>query len=267
MVISSLLGCFLAAIGIYIGIRQFLYRPSGRFSPYRGFLLWHHVPGLIFGLFALTWVLSGFVSMNPWGLFEGGRAGAETEALRGAPLSWDEVQDDLQQISLRPELTGMVSLRSVTLNGKPVFVASHPDGRRVRIDAEGSPTPLTAQDIAFEASVLAGSSQSAVELLSDADKYYFSHHSEPAAFPVYRVQVRDKGGTRYYLDPTTGEIMKKTDSASRGYRWMYAALHRLDFGSAIRSRPVWDLAMLLLLTGVSLVCSTGLYGAIRSVSK
>jgi hypothetical protein len=69
------------------------------------------------------------------------------------------------------------------------------------------------------------------------------------------------------LDPVSGEIVTKIDRGARGYRWMYEAPHRLDFSEAIRNRPTWDILMLFLLSGASLVCVTGLYGAIRRVSR
>ncbi len=72
---TSVAGCFLTVFGAYIGVRQFLRRPVGRWSAYRGVLYWHHLPGLIFGLFALTWVGSGLISMNPWGFLDSHRLG------------------------------------------------------------------------------------------------------------------------------------------------------------------------------------------------
>ena len=70
---TSLLGCFLAGVGLYLGVRQIAAQPAGRWSPYVGFNLWHHIAGLAFGIFALTWVLSGLLSMNPWGWLAGRR--------------------------------------------------------------------------------------------------------------------------------------------------------------------------------------------------
>ena len=83
MIYASLLGCFLTGVGIYLGVYQLAVQPKGRWSPYRGFNLWHHIAGLIFGIFALTWVLSGLLSMNPWGWLEGSGAQAESAQLRG----------------------------------------------------------------------------------------------------------------------------------------------------------------------------------------
>ncbi len=87
LIVTSLLGCFLAGIGIYLGVRQFAARPAGRWSPYVGFNLWHHIAGLTFGVFALTWVLSGLLSMNPWGWLQGAGTQPESAAIEGAPRS------------------------------------------------------------------------------------------------------------------------------------------------------------------------------------
>jgi uncharacterized iron-regulated membrane protein len=84
----SLVGCFLAGTGLYIGVRQWIRRPAGDWSPYRGFNLWHHTSGLVFGLFALTWILSGLLSMNPWGLLEGAGAGRERASLNQSEIAW-----------------------------------------------------------------------------------------------------------------------------------------------------------------------------------
>jgi uncharacterized iron-regulated membrane protein len=80
-----------------------------------------------------------------------------------------------------------------------------------------------------------------------------------------RLLLSDSDATRYYFDAVSGEIVMKIDRATRGYRWMHQALHRLDFPEAIRRRPAWDVLMLILLSGTTVVCATGLYAAIRRV--
>ena len=65
---TSVVGVFLTATGLYVGIARFRRTRDGRWSPYRGWRYWHHIAGLLFGLFTLTWVTSGLLTMNPWGL-------------------------------------------------------------------------------------------------------------------------------------------------------------------------------------------------------
>ncbi len=52
---SSVIGVFLTATGIYLGIKELRRRDGKMSSPHRGIMYWHHVPGLIFGVLVLTW--------------------------------------------------------------------------------------------------------------------------------------------------------------------------------------------------------------------
>src|SRR5262249_41067139 len=80
---SSLVGGFLTVIGLFLGIAQLRRYPSGRISPYRGWFYWHHIIGLVFGVLTLTWVLSGTLSMSPWGFLEPGGGRGEAARLFG----------------------------------------------------------------------------------------------------------------------------------------------------------------------------------------
>jgi hypothetical protein len=267
IVITSTLGCFLTGLGIVIGVQRLRRRPSNRITPYRGFMMWHHITGVIFGGFALTWVLSGLLSMNPWSLLENDGPYADFERIRGTAPTWREVQSALSNLAVAAALEGMVSLQAANLDGRPFFVAAFADGRRIRVDADGRPAPMNQEDLALESRLIAAGSNSAPQLLGSPDNFYFAHHGQPVAFPVYRLLLKDTEATRYYFDSVSGEIVMKIDSATRGYRWMHEALHRLDFSESLRCRPTWDILMLILLSGTTLVCATGLYAAIRRVSR
>ena len=56
-------------IGLVLGVTQF--RKSTPFSVsksirYQGWMRWHYISGVLFGVFALTWVFSGLLSMEPF---------------------------------------------------------------------------------------------------------------------------------------------------------------------------------------------------------
>ncbi|MDT8398838.1 MAG: hypothetical protein RQ899_09510 [Pseudomonadales bacterium] len=66
---SAGIGCVLAVLGLMLGVTQFRrIRPFSlwRSLPYRGGMRWHYLLGLIFGVFTLTWVFSGLLSMEPF---------------------------------------------------------------------------------------------------------------------------------------------------------------------------------------------------------
>lgn len=260
VIATSLLGCFLAITGLYIGVRQLLLRPVGRWSPYLGFKLWHHLAGLAFGVLTLSWVLSGLLSMNPWGLLEGGGGERERSQLRGGhDISGAEIKAALQSFAaVHP--SGLVSVKSAPLNDQMYFIASTATGDRRRLNADADPAPLGAADLAYVARVLGGGGAPlAPWLMRQEDAYYFGHHRDLAALPVYRMIIADGSATRYYIDPISGELLAKFDRGALGYRWLHQGLHRMDFAAVMRGRPQWDILMLLLMSGVTMVCVTGTY--------
>jgi hypothetical protein len=251
---TSLLGCFLAGIGIYLGVSQLQCAPPERWSPYRGFLFWHHLPGLVFGLFVLTWVASGLISMNPWGFLDGD--GAQTGDVRGSPPSGADVAVAAPALASAADA---VSISLAPFDGELTFIATAKDGTRRRLDRSGQVVPPP--DIARAAARLGGGP---TELLTTGDSYYFEGRSRSALLPVYRVVT---GNARYYLDPLSGEVLSTSDSDDRWYRWLHEGLHRLDFTPELRSGAFRTLVMLPLMLGVTLVCGTGAWLGVRRVGR
>jgi PepSY-associated TM region len=267
VIYASLLGCFLAGLGIYIGVRQMIGQRPARWSPYRGFKLWHHLVGLVFGIFALTWVASGLLSMNPWGWLEGASAQSERTHLRGPDPSGTQLNDALRAIVSAPP-SAAVSVTLAPLNGQLYFVTNTAGGERRRFDARAMPLPLTHADLSFIAATLSSTGAPiAPWLLRQEDPYYFAHHREAAPLPVYRITLRDRSDTRYYVDPVSGMLIAKIDRAAQGFRWWHEGLHRMDFTAALRGRPQWDALMLLLMSGVTLLCGTGTYLGYRRLIR
>ncbi len=263
VIYASLLGCFLVGIGIYLGVRRMAAQPAGRWSPYVGFNLWHHVAGLVFGLFTLTWVLSGLLSMNPWGWLEGAGAQAENSRIQGAPgVPVARLAAALQSLADAHLLA--VALEAVPLNGRLYFVGSSAGGEHRRLAADGAPAPLGPSELDFLSDALPGAA-APPELMTQEDNFYFSHHQERVTLPVYRTVL--KSGTRYYLDAVSGTLVAKFDAQARGYRWLHQGLHRLDFAATLRVRPRWDAFMLLLMAGVTAVCMTGAILGYRRVTR
>lgn len=263
VIYTSLIGCFLTVIGIYLGIYQLAVQPPGRWSPYRGFNLWHHMAGLCFGVLALTWVLSGLLSMNPWGWLAGSDAQSEIAKLRGAPPA-GHMAAALQ--ALAATHADALSIKSTPFNGGLYFTASSAGGERRRLDAAGAAAPLDEADLKFLASTLGRSEASVPQLIEAGDDFYFSHHRDRVALPVYRL-IRRGLDTRYYIDPVSGMLLAKIDRNAQAYRWLHQGLHRLDFTPALRSRPQWDALMLVLMSGVTLLCATGAYLGLRRLLR
>jgi hypothetical protein len=254
---TSLLGCFLAATGLYLGMHRFLRSPQGRWSPYRGLLLWHHIPGFIAGVFALTWVASGLVSMNPWGFLD-----SEAQGPTPLRLSGLQVKQAVAALARRPLSQDLVSIDSAPLNGSLYLIATDATGRRTRLDDRGASSPLQAPEVEQWVRTLTGASVTP-ELLNHEDAYYFTHHQDIVELPVYRAVATNADRTRYYIDAVSGAIVNVVDGNSRWYRWLHEGLHRMDFTPTLRARPLWDVIMLVLMSAVTTICSTGAILGIR----
>jgi hypothetical protein len=219
-------------------------------------MLWHHLPGLVFGLFALTWVASGLISMNPWGFLDSGSA--DTGRLVGTLPSGTDVVAAMSALAAAKPADA-ISISLAPFDGAPAFIATAKDGTRRRLDASGQALPPP--DMARAAALLGGGSP---ELLDKGDAYYFDKSSRAAPLPVYRIIA---GDIRYYLDPLSGEVMMAADADSRWYRWLHEGLHRLDFTPALRGGTFRTLVMLPLMLGVTLVCGTGAWLGIRWLTR
>src|SRR5690606_16390221 len=105
-----------------------------------------------------------------------------------------------------------------------------------------------------------------LDLISTGDNYYCDRH-EKVTLPAWRVISGGAGKTRYYLDAQSGALLSRIDTERRWYRWLFYGLHRGDFTATIRSRPVWDIMMWLLLLGVTLTCITGFSMGVRRLAR
>ncbi|MGH1470542.1 MAG: PepSY domain-containing protein [Cellvibrionaceae bacterium] len=274
VIIISGLGVFLTVFGIVIGLQRFRKLSSGRRSPYRTVGLWHHYFGLVFGIFVLTWVFSGFISMNPGRLFDLSGGFKEREKLQGIPLSIDDVKKFVDQLPTK------MGSKIITKKIKRI------EGYALRsqfyillIDSEGQHERYNGNT--FEEQKITSDEKEAIihsvrehddvlsqSLLTTADAYYYNDHDHgQRKFPVYKVVLNNPDTTHFYINAVSGEIAGFYSQQQRWFRWIFSGLHQLDFNSTIRSRPFWDILVWLLLIGVTVVSVTGTYMGLKRLLK
>ena len=158
-----------------------------------------------------------------------------------------------------------VSLTTAPLAGKLFWLATASDGMVTRFDASGNAAPLPESELAQAAARIVGANGiSAQGILNEEDAYYFSHHDR-VTLPVYRIIANDAENTRYYLDPTSGALLRRADANARWHRWLFAGLHRLDLAAWLRARPAWDIIVITLMLGGLAASATGVYLAVRRI--
>lgn len=222
-----------AVSGLVLGIwRLRLRRPyASGVTPYRGVGRWHHLFGVLGGLTLLTFVASGWLSMNPNRWFTGS---APTPALAAALAGEPPLpgRDALSAVSR----TGTVEVRFLSLGGRVHAVGADAAGRR-RVEP-----PVTSEALRVAAERLLPGHPAESETLTAYDAYWYPHH-DTRTLPVVRVRFDDPAATWVTLDPETGELLARLDRSGRIDRWLFAAPHRFDFAMLTRHRPAWDLLL------------------------
>lgn len=258
-----------AVTGLWIGLlRAKLGRTryaGGRVSPYRGWMLWHHVAGLAGGLAVLTFLFSGWMSLNPGNAFaRSPLSPAQMAAFEGAD-GW-AFPGDPAQIAPRT-LPQAVEARVTWFAGRPLLLLADGHSRLALVDAEGSPVVLSDADIAAAAPLLRpGTPILQVTRLTEADAYWYSHHRE-RPLPVVRIVFGDAQQSWVHVDPATGRIVGSSTASLRLYRWLYNGLHSLDLPLLLRHRPVWDGVMLVLCAAGMIISVSGIVIGWRRITR
>ena len=288
---TSTLGCLLAILGLVLGVTQFQWRrrrgsalpaagPWARI-PYAGWMRWHYVTGVVFGLVTLTWVFSGLLSMDPFAWTSARGVDVPRDALSGGPVelarypAWTapewkriaggrpvkeiellRIQDDpyyAVRMGARPlgvERAGPVRPRRRNAAGEEIdsapllVVADALTPRREPFSVESLLARLTRS--LPEVPVVES------ELLADYDAYYYARgaaRERVAPLPVLRVKFGDPMETWVYIDPALSRVVAREHRLTRVERWLFNGLHSLDFAFWYDRRPLWDIGVIALSLG------------------
>jgi hypothetical protein len=285
---TSSLAALSAVLGVAAGI--WMYSPGKRYRfagaatsiPYLGQKRLHMILGLIFGVTAATWAFSGFLSMDPFPTGTGGSAGASTRgngtgggggtnipgALRGRfQLDAFHAKPPDRALAQIPDLK-VKELELTSFAGEPVYLATLQGGDTRIVPVAGEPMAGFDKDRILEIVKKAAGPAKLAELRlnKEYDAYYLDrHHRRP--LPVILVRLSDAGNTRYYIDPKTGRVAGNYNSSRWVTRWLYHGLHSFDFPWLYKYRPLWDIVVISLMLGGTVLCVTSLILAWRVLRR
>ncbi len=245
----SLLALIAAVLGAVLGIVRLRMRAGRIATPYRGWHALHHILGLAATMFVLTWIFSGWLSMDHGRLFSRGQltapeaaavhaapAWTTAAALDGTPLSssarevewfaFDGKLDRRDRLALG--LQALVRTNDTSNTGQAGFLSAH--------DVQA----LTAR-LATDCGV--------PRILAGDDDY--PARSAVLGAPVYRSRC---GDLWFDIDGADGNLLQRLDASRRAYRWAYGALHTLDFPTLL-AHPVLREVLIVALCGFGFVFS------------
>jgi hypothetical protein len=221
---------------------------------------WLGAAGLVFGVAALSFAISGLMMLKPPSAPASAVDGARL--LAGSPPTWDRVAP---MLAAAPKL-GLPPL-AVEISSAPfaggAFMSVRSPGQSMRYDARGE---LFGPDIMQLSALLSdkrGPGLSSLISLTREDGYYFGRHTA-IRLPVWRAVLRDSDRTRLYIDQTTGTVLRQVRGDDRIRRWWVEGPHLIDFAVGLRRRPFWDVIVLLLVAGVAIVGALGAWRGLKA---
>lgn len=264
--------CLLAALsgfvhGIYIQTKTA--RRKHKFTiPYKKPVYkWHHLLGLIFGIFLIAWGLSGIFSMKKvpkwlvpyeknYSMFADDIWEKDSLPVCAYKLDYRKVIDaypDVKQIEWR------------TISGKPVYDIIS-DSNEIFIDASYSvPRKLCIKADAIESAMhkIYGKNVSVrVEIMNEYDEYYMASYDNHPPLPVYKATVDNKDGSVYYIS-TDSDYCRYFNTNKKVRKWLFSGIHYLNI-RCIASHPIlWHTCIWILCVGGMIVSFTGVILGIK----
>lgn len=255
---TSGLGIVAALSGLIVGWWRLRLRRryrGGHMTPHRGWKAWHHLAGMVGGVFVLTWVASGWLSMTPAGLLA-------RQALSPAALA--AYAGERQAFPWPPPLTTQAASASPRelevwwFDGWPLLILREANGEQRSLPAaDGSlEKPEPAAIAAAARRLLPGAELAHMELQTAEDRYWYSRR-QPRMLPVWRLEMNDAEASWLYVDPDNGRLLAHSTRAARLRRWLFNAAHSLDFPGLLQHPLVWEGVLWCLSLLGMVVCASG----------
>lgn len=132
-------------------------------------------------------------------------------------------------------------------------------GRRSLVDpATGAPVTLSPDEIAAAArGAMPKAAMISARQLDEPDAYWYTLH-HVRELPVLRIGFDDPAHTWLHISPVTAEILDRSDDSRRSYRWLFNALHSLDFPVLLRISSARDVVVWLLSAVGTIVSISGI---------
>lgn len=270
-VVLGVVGCTMIISGIIMGVyraAQSRRRKPKQWSPYKHkWHYWHHITGLLFGIFVLTWMFSGWMSVDSlpkW--MTGPKPAKEYYTLANSIQLPASCKSDLELIlKERPSLKRITSANYL---GQDYFLLETEKKKEYVMISGGELTPLHISQDEIIKYVSAHSKDEIVEVkeITEYTPDYLPHPKGKRKPPLPALQINTNSGTTLYVshsEPRIQIVNKSTIMNS----WAYSKLHAFKFLWAYHHPTLWLIVMLTLLSGGLAVSFTGFALGIRSLTR
>ncbi|MBS9768037.1 MAG: PepSY domain-containing protein [Flavobacteriaceae bacterium] len=250
-------------LGMFIGIKLFFKKTNkkGIGSPYKKrWYFWHHIAGLVFGVFLLSWAFSGAMSLQripQWAVKT-----HENYRNKQSEVLYPYLPQSAYKLDCREILKALPNVKEIVWSQfyqTPIYEVLSENNWRY-FDA----SKTTLQELAIPKNAIENiikeiheNTPFTVSLLTEYDSYYMSlDDSKP--LPVYKVEVEDKDKSLYYFNPQTGAY-RYLNASRQAKKWVFSALHYFNIPFFAGRYALWTVAMWILCLGGIVVSASGVY--------
>lgn len=255
--------------GIYVGIEVYVknYRKNRKLqSPYKKMSYkWHHIAGMVFCIFLITWSISGSVSIQKVPQWIAKTHNPIPHGIRGKAIAYDKYTLDYRQIL--ENYDEVKEIEFSMFQGKPIYNVVV-GAEQIAIDASGLEVKklyLTEEDVEKVVKFNHGNADFNVQLITEYEDYYLPW-KRGLALPAYKVMVQDADNSLYYINPENGEY-KYLNQNRKVRNWMFFGLHYFHIKWLV-DRPVfWTITLWTLTLGCLVVSLTGVWLSGRYIKR
>jgi hypothetical protein len=230
IIILGAIGSFLAILGMWLGISRLRLRQrysGNRISPFRSWAKWHHVVGLVGGVFLTTWIITGMLSVYPGGFLE----------------QREVTHSEFKQYAGN-------TLPQFDFPGMETISQNYPDALMAHFSWVGGRSLVVLKDTKSE--IIVDGVSGAAATLADDDLYQIAESLMPAASVIRTKRLE------------TGDVIGILDDIGRLDRWFNAGVHNIDLAILFNNRPLWDIVVwVLMLSGLFISVSGVVIGVKR----
>ncbi len=265
LTIGGVIALIAALSGLYVGIYILYkrYRTRRKLeSPYKKrWYKWHHVTGLIFGIFLITFAFSGAMALQripQWVIKTHGKYRIDDEELRGDRLPIADYVLDYRRLPAAYD--ELKTIEWTYFRNVPVYNIVTAD-RAVSIDASGKEVKeLNLTPGQIEQAVHQVHGEEAALTVSRIDVYeeYYLSREGRLPLPAYKVQVDNADRSLYYVDPATGDF-RYLNRTRKAKKWVFSGLHYLNIRWLVERPVLWTIAIWTICLGGAVVSLSGIW--------
>ncbi len=266
IIILSGFGVFMVLTGIYVGIDMMRLarrkKKKPELSPYRKkSYRWHHILGTFFGIFILSWIFSGLMSVvdiPDWLAGERDLRGYNME--KEMPFETQNYPKQAQEKLFKTYGEGIRSLAWTSHFGIPTVEVTDKAGNEhiYRYD-KGTYKPFQLKQEEVEALVQEAYGKEQAYTVSKITAYdgYYSFKPKGTDDFVWKVEIETAGSPTAYFNNASASL-RMVDHKSRLNQWLYQKPHTLKFKWLKQYPWLWTVVIWTLLLIGLFVSITGL---------